>query len=133
MATRTKARFVEPMLLFRTDELPDGPDRWANQLKLDGYRAIAFKTGGKVHLRSRNDNDFGVRYSGVLRGLARLPTDTVLLSHRRCEAVTRAARIDQTFDALVFGYAIQEVGRSVSRPVRSQTYRKRGLADGDRD
>jgi ATP-dependent DNA ligase len=45
MATRTKARFVEPMLLLRTDELPDGPDRWANQLKLDGYRAIALKTG----------------------------------------------------------------------------------------
>jgi DNA ligase D-like protein (predicted ligase) len=78
MATRTKARFVEPMLLLRTDELPDDPDRWAYQLKLDGYRAIAFKSGGKVHLRSRNDNDFGVRYSGVLRGLARLTNDTVV-------------------------------------------------------
>jgi ATP-dependent DNA ligase len=46
------ARFIEPMLLLRTDALPDDPARWDYQLKLDGYRAVAFKTGGKVYLRS---------------------------------------------------------------------------------
>ena len=66
------------MLLLRTDSLPDEPGRWEYQLKLDGYRAIAFKTGGKLHLRSRNDNDFSVRYPSVLRGLARLPNETVI-------------------------------------------------------
>ena len=66
------------MLLLRTDSLPDEPARWEYQLKLDGYRAIAFKTGGKLHLRSRNDNDFSVRYPSVLRGLARLPNETVI-------------------------------------------------------
>ena len=66
------------MLLLRTDNLPDEPARWEYQLKLDGYRAIAFKTGGKLHLRSRNDNDFSVRYPAVLRGLARLPNETVI-------------------------------------------------------
>ena len=66
------------MLLLRTDNLPDEPARWEYQLKLDGYRAIAFKTGGKLHLRSRNDNDFSVRYPNVLRGLARLPNETVI-------------------------------------------------------
>jgi DNA ligase D-like protein (predicted ligase) len=78
MPRRTKARFIEPMLLLRTDRLPDDSERWAYQLKLDGYRAVAFKTGGKVHLRSRNDNDFGIRYRGVLRGLAKLPNETVI-------------------------------------------------------
>jgi ATP-dependent DNA ligase len=34
-----------------------GP-QWAYELKLDGYRAIAFKSKGRVHLRSRNDKDF---------------------------------------------------------------------------
>jgi ATP-dependent DNA ligase len=29
---------------------------------VDGYRAIAFKTGGKLHVRSRNNNDFGKQY-----------------------------------------------------------------------
>lgn len=78
MASRTRVGFIEPMLLLRTDKLPDDPARWSYQLKLDGYRAIAFKTGGKVHLRSRNDNDFNARYSKVVRGLAKLPNETVI-------------------------------------------------------
>lgn len=66
------------MLLLRTETLPDDPARWAYELKLDGYRAIAFKTDGKVRLRSRNDNDFTNRYPSVVRGLARLPDETVI-------------------------------------------------------
>ena len=45
------------MLLLRSDSLPQGP-QWQYELKLDGYRAIAFKRDGTVQLRSRNDNDF---------------------------------------------------------------------------
>jgi len=78
VATRVKARFIEPMLLLRTDTLPDDPARWAYELKLDGYRAIAFKTDGRVRLRSRNDNDFTPRYPSVARGLANLPDETVI-------------------------------------------------------
>lgn len=77
MAPRVKASFIEPMLLLRTDRLPEGP-AWAYELKLDGYRAIAFKNGGTLHLRSRNDNDFSQRYAPVMKGLARLPAETVL-------------------------------------------------------
>jgi len=65
------------MLLQRTDSLPDSP-QWLYELKLDGYRAIAFKRGGVVHLRSRNDNDFSGRYPGVVKGLAKMPDDTVI-------------------------------------------------------
>jgi bifunctional non-homologous end joining protein LigD len=66
------------MLLLRTETLPDDATRWEYQLKFDGYRAIAFKSGGKVSLRSRNDNDFSKRYPGVIRGLAGLPDETVV-------------------------------------------------------
>ena len=72
------ARFIEPMLLLRTDALPDDPRRWTYQLKLDGYRAIAYKTRGQVYLRSRNDNDFSLRYPAVVEGLSRLPDETVI-------------------------------------------------------
>ena len=45
---------------------------------LDGYRAIAFKCGGKVHLRSRNGKDFNSRYSAIVKALAGLPDETVI-------------------------------------------------------
>jgi len=72
-----KAKFIGPMLLLRTSKLPVGKD-WTYEIKWDGYRAIAFKTGGTVHLRSRNDNDFALRYPGVAQALSGLPDDTVI-------------------------------------------------------
>ena len=66
------------MLLLRSETLPDDPARWAYELKLDGYRAIAFKSDGRLHLRSRNDNDFAARYASVLPGLKKLPAETVV-------------------------------------------------------
>ena len=78
MPAKSKGRFIDPMLLLRTDNLPNDGDRWEYQLKFDGYRAIAFRTGGKIFLRSRNDNDFSVRYSAVMKGLAKLPNETVI-------------------------------------------------------
>jgi len=73
----TKARFIEPMLLLSTGKLPEGPD-WQVELKLDGYRALAVKSGGKVHLRSRNDKDFNARYPGVVKALSTMPDCTVI-------------------------------------------------------
>jgi ATP-dependent DNA ligase len=52
------------MLVLRTEKLPQGAD-WSHGIKLDGYRALAIKSGGKVQLRSRNDNDFRERYSSI--------------------------------------------------------------------
>jgi bifunctional non-homologous end joining protein LigD len=78
VAARVKARFMPPMLLLSTDRLPDEPARWEYQLKLDGYRAVAFRTNDRIHLRSRNDNDFSARYPSVVRGLAKLPDETVI-------------------------------------------------------
>ena len=66
------------MLLLKTDALPADRVTWSYQLKLDGYRAIAFKSGKTLHLRSRNDNDFSLRYPAVLKGLATLPDETVI-------------------------------------------------------
>ena len=65
------------MLLLRTEKLPEGPDL-QYEIKFDGYRALAMKSGGKVQLRSRNDNDFNVRYPGIVKALAPMPDETVI-------------------------------------------------------
>ena len=65
------------MLLLRTDSLPSG-EQWLYELKLDGYRAIAFKRNGKLHLRSRNNHDFNARYPAVVAALNALADNTVV-------------------------------------------------------
>jgi bifunctional non-homologous end joining protein LigD len=77
VAPKTKAAFIEPMLLLRTDALPEGA-KWLYEIKLDGYRALAIKTKGKVQLRSRNDKDFTLRYPAIVKALAKLPDETVI-------------------------------------------------------
>jgi len=72
-----KARFFKPMLLQRVQSLPEGPN-WAYEVKLDGYRALAIKSNGKVLLRSRNNRDFNAKYPGIVRALAALPDETVI-------------------------------------------------------
>jgi DNA ligase D-like protein (predicted ligase) len=74
---KMKARFIDPMLLLRTDKLPEGV-KWSYEIKLDGYRALGIKTDGKVQLRSRNDNDFSLRYLSIAKALASLPNETVV-------------------------------------------------------
>jgi DNA ligase D-like protein (predicted ligase) len=65
------------MLLLRVESLPEG-DGWEYELKLDGYRALGIKTAGKVELRSRNNNDFSLRYPSITKALAGLPNETVI-------------------------------------------------------
>ena len=36
---KTKATFIEPMLLLGTEKLPQGAD-WSYEIKLDGYRVL---------------------------------------------------------------------------------------------
>ena len=65
------------MLLLRTEQLPTGA-QWTYELKLDGFRALAVKSAGRVRLRSRNDKDFNTRYPAVVKALAALPDETVI-------------------------------------------------------
>src|SRR5690242_6940581 len=65
------------MLCLSASSLPEGKS-WEYELKLDGYRAIAIKTGRTLQLRSRNDKDFSARFPLIVIGLAKLPTETVI-------------------------------------------------------
>lgn len=65
------------MLLLRTEKLAEG-DGWLYELKLDGLRAVAFKSRGKVFIRSRNDKNYNARFPSIVKVLAALPGETVI-------------------------------------------------------
>jgi hypothetical protein len=65
------------MLLLRKERLPEGPE-WVYEVKLDGYRALAIKSGGRLQLRSRNGNEFNSRYPAIAAALEALPDETVV-------------------------------------------------------
>jgi DNA ligase D-like protein (predicted ligase) len=71
------ARFIEPMECLPVEEIPEG-NLWSYELKLDGYRIEAVKTGGKVTLYSRRGTDLSNRFEYVASALASLPDETVI-------------------------------------------------------
>jgi ATP-dependent DNA ligase len=58
-------------------KLPEG-SHWEYEIKFDGYRALGIKSGGRVRVMSRNENDFSGRFPSVARALSKLPDDTVV-------------------------------------------------------
>jgi bifunctional non-homologous end joining protein LigD len=74
---RRKVAFIEPMECLAVTKLPVGPE-WVYEIKLDGYRAVAIKSDGKLNLISRRRNSFNSQYPLVLEALADLPDDTVI-------------------------------------------------------
>ena len=58
-------------------KLPEGP-HWLGELELDGYRAIAAKTNGNIHLWSQNENGFAARYPSIATARKHLPDNTVI-------------------------------------------------------
>ena len=69
------AAFVEPMTFRKAvTELPKGDD-WTFEIKFDGYRCIALKTGRKVTLYSRNLKKLNARFQALAEALAALPGD----------------------------------------------------------
>jgi bifunctional non-homologous end joining protein LigD len=92
---KTKAGFIEPMLLVHSETPPEGQD-WAYELKLDGNRALGIKSYGVARLRSRNKKSFDGKYPAIVQALARLPDDTVIDG----EAVARDEFGRVSFNAL---------------------------------
>jgi DNA ligase D-like protein (predicted ligase) len=73
---KRKAEFIEPMECAPVTKLLDGPG-WFYEIKLDGYRAMAVKSG-RVNLFSRRHKSFNNQYPYLVEALADLPEETVV-------------------------------------------------------
>jgi bifunctional non-homologous end joining protein LigD len=94
-------RFVRPMLAASAGQLPVG-DSWTYEVKWDGYRTLALKSGSRVQLMSRNLNDATARYPSIAKAVADLGGDVALLDG---EAVALDERGHPSFQALHLGAA----------------------------
>lgn len=71
-------KFVEPMKAKLVDEAPSG-DNWAYEVKFDGYRALALKSGNNVQLLSRNNKDFAKRFPEIIEAIRALDVEVAVL------------------------------------------------------
>jgi bifunctional non-homologous end joining protein LigD len=67
-----KARFIDPMKP-RLVKNPPATGDWIFELKFDGIRLIAVKTGKKVSLLSRNKNELSGRFPEIVETIKNLP------------------------------------------------------------
>ena len=58
--------------------MPEGA-RWLHEVKYDGYRIIARKSGEEVALFSRSGLDWTVRFPAIAKALSSLPCNSALL------------------------------------------------------
>jgi bifunctional non-homologous end joining protein LigD len=77
-ARAVRAKDVKPMLA-ETREAPFSREEWIFELKLDGYRIIAERSGGEAKLWSRNGHDLTATFPEVARAVAGLPFEGVIL------------------------------------------------------
>ncbi len=70
--------FIPPQLAEESSATPDGAD-WLHEIKLDGYRMQARKSGSKVSLLTRKGLDWTHRMRAVGDAIAALPADKLTL------------------------------------------------------
>ena len=82
---------LKPQLAISRRELPEG-DRYRYEIKLDGFRCLAFVDGAEIYLQSRNGKPLGRYFPELL-----LPAGRYVLDG---EIVVRGADRREDFDAL---------------------------------
>lgn len=75
---RAPALTTKPMEAEPVDELPKGTG-WQYEPKYDGFRCIAFRRSGKVHLQSKNQKPLERYFPEIAEAIAALPVDQVVL------------------------------------------------------
>jgi bifunctional non-homologous end joining protein LigD len=77
-AEKLPVKFIEPMKARLAESPPRGDD-WIYEIKFDGFRALAFKSGDDVRLLSRNEKDFNEKFPEIVEAIAALKIDDAIL------------------------------------------------------
>ena len=91
--------FIEPCLPTPSDRCKSGPD-WVHEIKHDGYRLIAWRTGDRVRLYTRRGFNWADRYPRIREALRSLPVRSITIDG---EAVVSTADGKSDFDKLHSG------------------------------
>jgi bifunctional non-homologous end joining protein LigD len=77
------AGFIVPCAPTLSDKAPSGP-QWIHEIKHDGYRIIAFKSGDKVRLWSRNGRDWSREFAAIAECLGAVEADELVIDGEAC-------------------------------------------------
>src|SRR5215475_10664726 len=102
------AGFIAPCLPTKTDKLPSG-GQWLHEIKHDGFRVIARKTGAQVRLYSWPGNDLTYRFPLIVETLA--PTSAVI----EVRKATLASIVAKAGPGIRFNEHIEGDGETVFR------------------
>jgi bifunctional non-homologous end joining protein LigD len=75
--TNSPLKFVEPMKAQLAENPPPGD--WLYEIKFDGFRALALKSGDDVQLLSRNEKDFSEKFPEIFDAIKSLEIDDAIL------------------------------------------------------
>ncbi|HEX8312473.1 MAG TPA: DNA polymerase ligase N-terminal domain-containing protein, partial [Chthoniobacteraceae bacterium] len=77
-AKSAKLTFIEPMKAKLAEQPPTTGD-WIYELKFDGFRALAVKSGDSVEILSRNNKDLARKFSELVEPLKQIDAGTAIL------------------------------------------------------
>jgi len=71
-------KMISPQLATLVDQPPTGK-QWLHEIKLDGYRILAYKKGDRVQLFTRNHKDWTNKFKMVADAVRQLPIENAIL------------------------------------------------------
>lgn len=69
---------IKPQLATLVNDFPDGK-QWSYEIKYDGYRLLSFIDHGKVHLYTRNNNDWTNKFPEIAHQLSKFKAKRLIL------------------------------------------------------
>ena len=74
----TMPETIAPCLASLAADVPRGPN-WIHEIKWDGYRLMAFKSGDSTRILTRRGHDWTARFPGIADAVSALPVKTAIL------------------------------------------------------